>query len=243
MAKLNAKLYIKAVGEAAVACDLYSTIEEVGGEYVTVTASGIKAYAKLGGTSDAFSTKGRVKKGINIYAVLSQAKPPYNKVEYRTPGTYTFTVPAGVDTVRATVAGAGGGGGGCTRLAKSTGGNGGSGALIMQTITNVQRTLVVIVGQGGGAGSNGGGGEGSTSVGGNGGNGGVSSIENVVTAQGGGGGTGAYYRPNQESWNGTNGASYDAGGAGGAGAINDAQNTKAGSGANGWVVIEYGGDI
>lgn len=65
-----------------------------------------------GGTSDAFCTQGRVKKGANTYAILSQAKPAYNKVEYRTPGTYTFTVPVGVTSVKVTIAGAGGGGGG-----------------------------------------------------------------------------------------------------------------------------------
>lgn len=112
MALLNAKLYVKRNGEAAVPCNLYSTTEEVGGEYVTVTASNTKAYAKLGGTSDAFCTQGRVKKGANTYAILSQAKPAYNKVEYRTPGTYTFTVPVGVTSVKVTIAGAGGGGGG-----------------------------------------------------------------------------------------------------------------------------------
>lgn len=71
MALLNAKLYVKRNGEAAVPCNLYSTTEEVGGEYVTVTASNTKAYAKLGGTSDAFCTQGRVKKGTNTYAILS----------------------------------------------------------------------------------------------------------------------------------------------------------------------------
>jgi hypothetical protein len=49
MALLNAKLYVKRNGEAAAPCNLYSTTEEVGGEYVTVTASNTKAYAKLGG--------------------------------------------------------------------------------------------------------------------------------------------------------------------------------------------------
>lgn len=109
MAKLNAKLYIKAVGEAAVPCNLYSTTEEVGGEYVTVTASNIKAYAKLGGTSDAFCTQGRVKKGTNTYAILSQIKPPYTEQSWTTPGTYTWTCPKGVTRIKAAVCGGGGG--------------------------------------------------------------------------------------------------------------------------------------
>lgn len=74
-----------------------------------------------GGTSDAFCTQGRVKKGTNTYAVLSQIKPPYNKVEYRTPGTYTFTVPNNVFTMIVQSAGGGGGGGGGAIFRTTTG--------------------------------------------------------------------------------------------------------------------------
>lgn len=109
MALLNAKLYVKRNGEAAVPCNLYSTTEEVGGEYVTVTASNIKAYAKLGGTSDAFCTQGRVKKGTNTYAILSQAKPPYTEMSWTTPGTHTWTCPKGVTRIKIAVCGGGGG--------------------------------------------------------------------------------------------------------------------------------------
>lgn len=49
MALLNAKLYVKADDGAATPCNLYSTQTEVGGDYVTVIANNIKAYAKLGG--------------------------------------------------------------------------------------------------------------------------------------------------------------------------------------------------
>lgn len=236
MALLNAKLYIKRNGEAAVPCNLYSTTEEVGGEYVTVTASNTKAYAKLGGTSDAFCTQGRVKKGTNTYAILSQAKPPYNKIEYRTPGTYTVTFPAGVTTAKITLAGGGGGGGGSNYSASiSTGGNGGSGALITKTFTNIQDTLVVIVGGGGS------GGYGNTSgQAGGGGGGGDSSIQGVGTAQGGDGGTGSYFLKGDNLINGTNGTSYGNGGAGGAGGKGGAAGS---AGAPGWVIIEYGGDI
>lgn len=48
MALLNAKLYVKSDDGAATPCNLYSTQAEVGGDYVTVIANNIKAYAKLG---------------------------------------------------------------------------------------------------------------------------------------------------------------------------------------------------
>lgn len=181
MALLNAKLYVKRNGEAAVPCNLYSTTEEVGGEYVTVTASNTKAYAKLGGTSDAFCTQGRVKKGTNTYAILSQAKPPYNKIEYRTPGTYTVTFPAGVTRARGTVAGAGGGGGGAVSVLGTKGGNGGTGALITKNIiVTPLSTLLITVGTGG---------------------------------------------------------------TGGVCSFSSSSNRNGSTGANGWVIIEYGGDI
>lgn len=49
MALLNTKLYVKSDDGAATPCNLYSTQTEVGGDYVTVIANNIKAYAKLGG--------------------------------------------------------------------------------------------------------------------------------------------------------------------------------------------------
>lgn len=228
MALLNAKLYVKRNGEAAVPCNLYSTTEEVGGEYVTVTASNTKAYAKLGGTSDAFCTQGRVKKGTNTYAILSQAKPAYNKVEYRTPGTYTFTFPVGVTTAKSTVAGAGGGGAGNEWINEAPiapGGNGGSGELITKNISVTPlSTLTIIVGSGGAGGSYWGypGRAGDSS-----------SIVNFVTARGGGGGL-------KENKNGT---SYGNGGAGGLGGKRTDRGDDGKAGSPGWVIIEYGGDI
>ena len=228
MALLNAKLYVKRNGEAAVPCNLYSTTEEVGGEYVTVTASNTKAYAKLGGTSDAFCTQGRVKKGTNTYAILSQAKPPYNKIEYRTPGTYTVTFPAGVTRARGTVAGAGGGGGGAVSVLGTKGGNGGTG------------------GAGGAAGVTTGSEGNKRAQGETGGTGGTSSIGNLVSAQGGTGGTGAFYIANHVDEDGSNGTSYGNGGVGGTGGVcsfSSSSNRNGSTGANGWVIIEYGGDI
>lgn len=238
MALLNAKLYVKRNGEAAVPCNLYSTTEEVGGEYVTVTASNTKAYAKLGGTSDAFCTQGRVKKGTNTYAILSQAKPPYNKIEYRTPGTYTVTFPAGVTTAKITVAGAGGGGGGGNVRYDDSGesyyrgGTGGQGALVTKSIAVTSgNTLQVVVGKGGAGGRTSPYNSNIIATGGS--AGGTSSVLGV-SAIGGGGGAKGNFGP------GANGTSYGNGGAGGAGGY---KNTNGSNGNDGWVIIEYGGDI
>lgn len=228
MALLNAKLYIRPSGAAATACNLYSTIAEVGGDYVAITASGIKAYAKLGGTSDPFNTKSRVLKDGTTYAILTWVKAPYTKVEYRTPGTYTITIPADALTAKVTVAGGGGGGGGgylkhhnmhvgCENY---TGGTGGRGALLTQTSAVTAGTYSVIVGAGG-AGGGAGGNSGNT--------GGTSSVFSISAQGGTGGGN-----------NLAHGTSYGNGGVGGAGG----RGCDAGSaGSPGWVIIEYGGDI
>lgn len=238
MALLNAKLYVKRNGEAAVPCNLYSTTEEVGGEYVTVTASNTKAYAKLGGTSDAFCTQGRVKKGTNTYAILSQAKPPYNKIEYRTPGTYTVIFPVGVTTAKSTVAGAGGGGGGASGA--YSGGAGGRGNLIVNTqavISANPYSIHVGAGGTGGAGVNG------TFNTASDGNNGETSSALGITAIGGGGGKGGGIK----NGDGSAGISYGSGGIGGVGGkASNEINGGGGSGSsgnNGWVIIEYGGDI
>ena len=203
-----------------------------------------------GGTSDAFCTQGRVKKGTNTYAILSQAKPPYNKIEYRTPGTYTVTFPAGVTRARGTVAGAGGGGGGAVSVLETKGGNGGTGALITKNIiVTPLSTLLITVGTGGAGGAAGvtTGSEGNKRAQGEtGGTGGTSSIGNLVSAQGGTGGTGALYISNQVNKDGSNGTSYGNGGVGGTGGVcsfSSSSNRNGSTGANGWVIIEYGGDI
>ncbi|MDO8553144.1 MAG: hypothetical protein Q7S01_06525 [bacterium] len=73
---------------------------------------------------------------------------------YTAPGTYTFTVPAGVSTVTATIAGAGGGGGGATMSGDYwTGGGGGSGGYVTQDISvTAGQQLTIVVGAGGCAG-------------------------------------------------------------------------------------------
>lgn len=176
------------------------------------------------GVENPFATKGRIKKNGKEYAILSTAKPPYNKVEYRTPGTFTFTVPAGVDTVGATVAGAGGGGaggdwyyGGDDPDWTTTGRNGGRGGLVIKTI-QATGTIMIKVGAGGAGGYD------------RGGSGGSSEVTGFVNALGGGG---AFSDK-------TPGTSYGEGGIGGYGNV---YGRPGGNGADGWVIIEYGGDI
>ncbi len=94
-------------------------------------------------------------------------------VAYSTPGTFTYTAPAGVTTIEVVAIGAGGGGG--TSGASITGGGGGGGATITGLLT-VTSPCTVAVGQGGAAG----GGAGASSS--------VTCGTNEVSAGGGGGG-------------------------------------------------------
>lgn len=110
MAELAKKLHFKKTGLEQTT-KAYSTIVEAGTEYIPNKIDDINCYIPIGATTDSRMTIGRVTKN-GSKAILNSGKPPYNKIEWRTPGTYTFTVPAGVTTLAVTVAGAGGGGGG-----------------------------------------------------------------------------------------------------------------------------------
>ena len=44
-----------------------------------------------------------------ITITVNRAKPAYAKESWTTPGTYTWTIPEGITTIKVTVAGAGGG--------------------------------------------------------------------------------------------------------------------------------------
>lgn len=229
MAELVKKLYFKKAGVEQTA-KAYSTTAEVGAEYIENKIDGVTCYVAIGDTTNSRATVGLVKKSSTSVdqAILDSGKLPYNKIEYRTPGTYTITILAGVTAIQAEVAGAGGGGAGnnwVNDAPMELGGNGGSGELITQKIAVTPlSTLTIIVGAGGAGGSY---------WGRPGGAGGSSSIVNFITARGGGGGV----RDNK------NGTSYGNGGAGGLGGkrTNWAEDGKAGS--PGWVIIEYGGDI
>ena len=80
---------------------------------------------------------------------------PVGQTPYTTPGTYTFTVPAGTTSISAVVVGGGGGGSGCDggQLRGETNNGGGGGGLAYGTIAVTPgETLTVVVGSGGNAG-------------------------------------------------------------------------------------------
>ena len=229
MAELAKKLYFKKAGVEQTA-KAYSTTAEVGAEYIENKIDGVTCYVAIGDTTNSRATVGLVKKSSTSVdqAILDSGKPPYNKIEYRTPGTYTITIPAGATAIQGEIAGAGGGGAGnnwVNDAPMELGGNGGSGELINQKIAVTPlSTLTIIVGAGGAGGSY---------WGRPGGAGGSSSIVNFITARGGGGGL----KDNK------NGTSYGNGGSGGLGGKRTDWGEDGKAGSPGWVIIEYGGDI
>lgn len=111
MAEMAKKIHFLKNGTEQTA-KAYSTTAETGGSYITNVIDNTTCYVPLVGTSDSKATIGRVLKSGTTYAIASTGKPAYTKLTYTTPGTYTLTIPAGVTTIKVTVAGAGGGGGG-----------------------------------------------------------------------------------------------------------------------------------
>lgn len=132
----------------------------------------------------------------------------YTKLEYRTPGTYTINIPAGVSRAKAQIAGGGGGGGG--GMYNGTGGSGGNGELLEQTINVTATNYSAVVGSGG-AGGSGGRGNMEQNAAQNGSDGNASSVFGI-SARGGGGGICAVF-----GTNGSAGTGYGSGGAGGEG--------------------------
>lgn len=166
--------------------------------------------------------------------------------QWTTPGTYTVHIPAGIDSIEYTIAGAGGGGGGGNHMSHGPylyGGNGGGGELLTGKMTVTSNSdYQVIVGAGGAGGVGVKYSDSQTS----GKSGGNSSFGNI-SARGGGGGyraTTPSYSSSDGEWlggsDGANGTSYGAGGAGGNGT---SWSGTAGSGGNGWVEILYSASI
>ena len=233
MAELVKKLNIKKNGTTT-SCKIYSTVTEAGSSYVSTKVDNVAAYIPLVATSDGRASAGRVTKSGNTQAIASTGKPPYNKIEHREPGTYTFTVPAGVTTIKATVAGAGGGGGGGLENRARYGGTGGRGGYISVAKEVVSGKSYAITVGAGGAGGRGGA---TVDDAQNGKNGGDSNFEAIVAT---GGGGGEKVNPDNGA-NGSNGTPIGNGGAGGGGGTYTSLKGKTGQ--NGWVIIEYGGDI
>lgn len=239
MAQLTKKLHLKK-GSTEQTANAYSTTAEAGTEYIFAKIDGVNAYIAIGETSDSRATKGRVLIDGATKAIMNSGKPPYNKVEYTTPGSFTFTVPVGVTVIKVTVAGAGGGGAsGDRHLDGVYGGYGGTGEGITQNINvTANDTCSITVGAGGSAGIQGASGHPVATDGKAGGNSSISVGDATVTARGGGGGTAAHGSA------GANGTSYTGGAAGGRnGAYAGEHYRYPTGGANGWVYIEYGGDI
>lgn len=234
MAELNKTLHIRK-GSTEQIVRLYTTQAEAGDTYSYIKVDGVQAYIPLGAENDGRATMGRVKEHTgNQFAILASGKPPYHKDSYTSPGTYTWTCPAGVTTARVTVAG-GGGGGVAFRLTGpfSYTGNapGGSGAMVLSTIPVISgHTYQVIVGGGGNPlvrissrlspekASDG-----------------SPSSFHTLSASGGGGGE---IKGKSPAYHCVAGASYGSGALGGT-----AWDVGANAGNTGWVNVEYGGDI
>lgn len=120
MAELSKKLHFKK-GTTEHLAKAYSTTAEAGAEYITNKIDGVTAYIPIGATNDSRATMSRITKN-GTKAILNSGRVPYNKQQWTTPGTYTFTVPLGVTRVKATCVGGGGGGVARTQKAASDSG-------------------------------------------------------------------------------------------------------------------------
>ena len=255
MAELAKKLHFLKNGTEQTA-KAYSTPTEAGEAYITNKIDNIIAYIPIGEISNTEATIGRVTQN-GTKAILKSGKVPYTKKEYRTPNSYTFTVPANVSKLRVTLLGAGGGGAGGRPAKDAAVGGGGGGYFINNAIIAVTplSTLPLSVGAGGAGGSSGNDTNGRKGV-----DGGSSSLGDLIAGGGGAGdllvpgaggtGSGGVEGKQGSFPNGGNSGAGDAGGtsvgangADGAGGAGGHASTKGGNGGNGYVIIEYGGDI
>jgi hypothetical protein len=89
-----------------------------------------------------------------IASSSSTASPTHGGITYAIPGTYSFTVPAGITSIKVTAVGAGGGGGGGQSSCCACGGAGGTGAVAIGWATDLTpgQAVTVQVGAGGAGG-------------------------------------------------------------------------------------------
>lgn len=115
MAKFTKKLRLKRNGKVNEEIyNIYSTIIEVSPYYIQAEIDGMLGYIPITpDTTKHFTGSLKISRDSTLYALLTEATQPYTFKVYNTPGTYTFTVPEYVSTVRVTVIG-GGGGGACS---------------------------------------------------------------------------------------------------------------------------------
>lgn len=109
MATLAKKLRIQLANGTQQAANIYSTPGEAGSAYMYAHVDGVQGYIPLVSTSASNKTNGRVLKGGTTYAIGASGIPPYQYRLFTSNGS--FTVPAGVHSLRVSVVG--GGGGGC----------------------------------------------------------------------------------------------------------------------------------
>lgn len=219
-------------GTATWAVPIYDNTGEAGSAYSYIKVGGATGYIPLCSTSDSRATAGRIKEHTGtIFAIATSGTPAYQKVTYSTPGSYTFTVPAGVTKLRVEVAGGGGSSGGGDFYWDGDdknyfrGGKGGNGAKINTSISVTPFSkITIIVGAGGTA----------PGFQQDGVDGGSSSVPGVTAGGGGKGLESKKYENNR-----TDGANASNGLGGAGGAYGDAAGGGR-AGSNGWVIIEYG---
>jgi hypothetical protein len=102
-----------------------------------------------------FPSSGTISLGLFRFRVFAPPVVAAGQVAYTSPGTYYFTVPAGVTSISCVVIGGGGGSSGCSGASQYSGAGGGGGGLVYGTISvTAGQTVTVLVGAGGTAGTN-----------------------------------------------------------------------------------------
>ncbi|AFM01454.1 hypothetical protein Desde_3163 [Desulfitobacterium dehalogenans ATCC 51507] len=93
-----------------------------------------------------------IKQGVNLFGVTGTylgTVPTHGSKEWTTPGTYSFTVPEGVNSIFALIQAGGGGGGGNTPGQVGGGGGGGGGYGVFSIPVTPGQILPIVVGSGG----------------------------------------------------------------------------------------------
>jgi hypothetical protein len=167
-----------------------------------------------------------------------------NAVSFTTPGSATWTVPAGTTSVQ--IVATGGGGGGSGMWGTHAGAPGGAGASVTSTLAvHGGEVLDLVIGGGGGAGASGPGSSTTYTCGGSGGGGGstmvdVGASDQIIAGGGGGGGSCSGETAGASGGTGANGAGGSSsgaypgvGGSGGTGGVDPPGMSSGGSGGSG----------
>lgn len=93
--------------------DIYSTVDEVKPDYITVSVDGAIGYIPMTKDDNDFAGSVRIGRNSTNYALMTKAGQVYNYKVFDKPGIYTFTIPEYVLKVKVTLIG-GGGGAGCS---------------------------------------------------------------------------------------------------------------------------------